>query len=119
MKVCLFQRRDRRSISDEKHILHCKHDHPSFEEFVFLAIGPMENGADYRSEGVKGTYMENGNKKRDGNWHEMMKAFEMIVGFPEFSDWKQDGKGALLSRNFSMEILGENFEKKAKSHKDI
>jgi hypothetical protein len=49
----------------------------------------------------------------------MMKAFEMIVGFPEFSDWKQDSKGALLSQKISMEILGENFEKKAKSHKDI
>jgi hypothetical protein len=87
-----------------KHIMHCSH-FVSFEDFVFLTLGPLENGVYYKTD-----YHEKlKNRERNSCRLEYKKALEMIVAFPEFDKWLFGGKGPEVGKSFVEEIVGENY----------
>jgi hypothetical protein len=88
-----------------QHIMHCTHD-VSFEDFVFLTAGPLENGVFYNTKVVSSR-----NKARNVGRNEMKKALGLIVAFPEFKNWHCQGKAAEVRESFAEDILGKDYAK--------
>jgi hypothetical protein len=101
--LVIFKEDTEKAQGMRKHILHCKHN-VSFEDFVFLTAGPLENGVFYKVE-ILCTH----NKKRDIFRIEMKKALQIIIGFPEFSNWHCSGKVPAVRDGFAEEIFGKNY----------
>jgi hypothetical protein len=90
-----------------KEILHCRHDDISFEDFVFLGLGPLEFGLYYDvSHNIKQR------ASRAQIRMEMINALQKIVNYPEFSDWTYQNRGPIVTLGFASEILGNDFDHK-------
>ena len=95
-----------------RHIMHWSEEYeenPSFDEFVFLTVGPLENGVYYDIVTEKLI----SNKARDIGKQTMMKALTMILSFPEFSLWHAEKcKPPKVTPKFAGVVLGQNFMNK-------
>jgi hypothetical protein len=98
-ELAIFKGNTFEVLQMRKHIMHCSH-FVSFEDFVFLTLGPLENGVYYKTD-----YHEKlKNRERNSCRLEYKKALEMIVGFPEFDKWLFGGKGPQVGQSFVEEI---------------
>ena len=104
----IFQGDTEEAKTIRQHIMHCKHKETTFEEFLFLTMGPLEYGVfhNWRDRGKIGE--RNTNESRNTNRRELKQAIEMIVFFPEFENWRVNKNGPIVGLKFVQAILGEN-----------
>ena len=99
--------------TNRKHIMHCKHKETTYEEFVFLTMGPLEYGVFHNWKERAKIGERNTNETRNTNRRELKQAIEMIVAFPEFENWKVKNNAPKVGLKFVEAILGENCFKQA------
>ena len=100
-----------------KHILHCKHKETTFEDFIFLTMGPLEYGVFYNILKEQGIAKRNTNEARNNIRNEMKRAVEMIVSFPEFENWKFKNKPPKVGLKFVEAILENDYDKQGSEPK--
>jgi hypothetical protein len=93
------------------HVLHCVHN-ISFEDFVFLAFGPLQYGVYYMIQENDSVIATIRKPDRTDIRREMMTALRKIVEFPEFPKWKVHGTTVAVTVAFAKVVLGDDFEKK-------